>query len=262
MPFRQSNAANEAILGPMSRRTLRAAAALSLLAVVGGCRTLAPSPPGQTTPTAAAPAASACGDAPLVFHPRAGVTYRARVEEKRGVYHSSLTYERDGAGGWIAVERGFSLQYPGQPDPRWSGVSKGELRWKLDGRGVPVGAPEAKGYKGPCCLESFSFFTFAPVGFANASTCPGAAWNAEWLGMERERSFRFRIEHERGPTGSASVSVDGSIKTPANEWKLDGTFEVSLEDGLTGGGTLRVRGPGAPAVNDLSRQIRISPGTD
>jgi hypothetical protein len=190
------------------------------------------------------------------------VTYHARVEERRGVYRSSLTYAPDGAGGWIAVERGFSLQYPGQPDSGLSGISKGELRWKLDGRGVPVGEPERKGYKGPCCLESFSFFTFAPVGFANASTCAGASWNVQWLGMERERSLQLRIERERGPTGSASISVEGSIKTPANEWRIAGTFEVSLEDGLTGGGTLRVRGPGAPAVNDLSRRIQISPGTE
>src|SRR5206468_6804148 len=113
----------------------------------------------------------------------------------------------------------------GQPASRWSGVSDGELRWKLDARGVPVGEPERKGYKGPCCLESFSFFTFAPVGFANSSTCSGASWSAQWLVMERERSFRFRIERERGPAGSASISVDGMIKTPANEWRMTGMFE-------------------------------------
>jgi hypothetical protein len=235
------------------------------LAVVAGCRTTAPSAPTATAATAApppAPSPSNCGGRPLAFHPRAGVTYRARVEEKRGVYRSSLTYEPDGAGGWIAVERGFSLRYPGQPDPRWSGIASGELRWKLDGRGVPVGEPEQKGYHGPCCLESFSFFTFAPVGFTSASTCKGVSWNAQWRGLERERTFRFRIEREADASGSASVSVDGLIKTPANEWKLDGTFDVSLDDGLTGGGTLHVSGPGAPAVNDLSRHIQIAPGTD
>jgi hypothetical protein len=259
MRGRRRPESNEAILDVMSRRTLLAA---GVLAVTSGCRTTAPSPPAATAAIATPPPTSTCGAVPLVFHPRTGVTYHARVEEKRGVYRSSLTYAPDGGGGWIAVERGFSLQRPGQPDSRWSGISDGELRWKLDGRGVPVGEPEPQAYKGPCCLESFSFVTFAPIGVANSSTCPGASWNAHWPGMERERSFRFRIERERGPTGSVSISVDGSIKTPANEWRIDGTFEVSLDDGLTGGGTLRVRGPGAPDVNDLSRQIQISPETD
>jgi hypothetical protein len=176
------------------------------------------------------------------------VTYHARVEEKHGVYRSSITYTPDGAGGWTAVERAFSLRRPGPVDSRWTDISQGELRWKLDGRGVPVGEPEQAGYRGPCCLDSFSFFTFAPTGSANPSSCAGTAWEAHWVGMGRERSFRFRIEREGGPGKSATVSVAGLIKTAANEWKVDGAVHV--------------RGPGAPAVNDLSRQLHIGPTAD
>jgi len=182
------------------------------------------------------------------------------VEEKRGVYRSSLTYTADGAGGWSAVERDFSLQRSGPVDSQSSGLSRGELRWKLDGRGVPVGEPEQAGYRGPCCLDSFSFFTFAAVGSASPSSCAGTTWDAHWVGNGRDRSFQFRIERESEK--SATVSFAGVIKTSVNEWKVDGTFEVLREDGLTGDGTVNVRGPGAPAVNDLSRQIHIAPTAD
>lgn len=243
-----------------------AALALSLLlsAAGGGCRatTAGPTAAGAASAPEAARSSTDCAARPLAFRPRAGVTYHARVEEKRGVYRSSITYTADGSGGWTAVERAFSLRRPGPVETRWSDISKGELRWKLDGRGVPVGEPEQAGYVGPCCLESFSFLTFAPVGIANPSSCAGTAWDAHWVGTGRERSFRFRIEREGGAGESATVSVAGLIKTSANEWKVDGTLEVLLEDGLTGGGTLHVGGPGAPAVNDLSRQIHIAPAAD
>jgi hypothetical protein len=64
----------------------------------------------------------------------------------------------------------------------------------------------------------------------------------------RERSVRYRVLDKNAER--VRLRVEGTVKTAANVWTIDGEIDVSCEDGLSGEAWLRERGPGAPAVNE------------
>jgi len=215
------------------------------LSMIGACRATGPEParPAVTPATAPAPA---CATRPLVFRPRSGIQYVALTEERRnGVYGSRLSFTPV-AGGWRAVETDFSIDRP-TPVEVYGELHGAELRWNLDASGAPRGAAEPIGSAKPQYLANVTYYAFAPAGLATRSTCPGTTWEAGWQENDRTRTFRYRIES--ADDARVRIRVDGTVKTTHNEWRIEGSVDVSMEDGLTGTGDLRVAGPGTPAVS-------------
>jgi hypothetical protein len=122
---------------------------------------------------------------------------------------------------------------------------------------VPLKQPEPVGGAKPGYLENMTLYAFAPAGLAVDSTCVGKEWEARWQESERTRTFRYRIQSVGDDR--VRIAVTGLVKTTHNEWRIEGTFEVSPEDGLTGAADLHVTGPGAPESNDFFRRITITP---
>jgi hypothetical protein len=86
------------------------------------------------------------------------------------------------------------------------------------------------------------------------------AFTADGDENDRIRTFRYRIENADGER--IRIRVDALVKTPRNEWRIDGTVEVSMDDGLTGTADLHVAGPGAPQINDYARHVSIVAAPD
>jgi len=234
------------LLFVMRHLVLVGAAALPMIAA---CRSA-----DTGAPPAAAIAAPVCAARPLAFRPRTGVQYAALTEQQQGsVYGSRLAFTPV-AGGWRAVESDFSLNRP-TPVDVFGELRGAELHWNLDASGVPRGAGEPIGSAKPQYLANMTYYAFAPAGLATKSTCPGTAWETRWEENERIRTFHYRIES--ADDARVRIHVDGLTKTTHNEWRVAGTLDVSMADGLTGTGDLHVTGPGAPATNDYPRTISI-----
>lgn len=240
------------------RGHLNLLAALAL-STIGGCRTTGPAPAGPAV-TAVAPSAPAprCAPRPLAFRPRPGVAYQARTQQNHDIYQTRLAFTPDGDG-WRAIETDFSMNRP-TPVEAFGDLRGAELRWRLDGSGTPRGEAEPFGSAKPQYLANMTYYAFASVGLATGSTCPGTAWQARWEESDRIRTFRYRIEDADGER--IRIRVDALVKTPRNEWRIDGTVEVSVDDGLTGTADLHVAGPGAPQINDYARHVSIVAAPD
>ena len=218
-----------------------------------GCRATAPGSPAPAT--AAKPDPPDCASQQIFFQPRVRVWYAARTEQMHDVYQSLLQFRPSGEG-WWAVERDFSMNRP-TPVEYFGELRGAKLQWSLNEEGAPLSQPTPVGGAKPGYLENMSVYAFAPAGLAVSSTCVGKEWEARWEESERKRSFRYRIEGAAGDR--VRIGVTGLVKTAHNEWRIEGTYEVSTEDGLTGTADLHVTGPGAPAVNDYFRRITITP---
>src|SRR6185295_4895073 len=180
------------------------------LSMIGACRATGPEParPAVTPATAPAPA---CATRPLVFRPRSGIQYVALTEERRnGVYGSRLSFTPV-AGGWRAVETDFSIDRP----------TPVEVYGELHGA-------ELLGSAKPQYLANVTYYAFAPAGLATRSTCPGTTWEAGWQENDRTRTFRYRIES--ADDARVRIRVDGTVKTTHNEWRIEGSVDVSMED--------------------------------
>jgi hypothetical protein len=233
---------------------LKLLAALAL-STIGACRATSAAP--AVGP--ASPPPPSCATRPLAFRPRPSVSYHARtVQQTHNIYETNLTFTPDGDG-WHAVEGGFSMNRP-MPVETFGDLPGSELRWRLDRGGAPSGEPEQSGSAKPGYLANMTYYAFAPAGLATGSTCVGTTWEARWEENSRIRTFHYRIES--ADADRVRVRVDGLVKTPHNEWRIDGTVEVSTEDGLTSTGDLHVTGPGAPAVNDYPRSVSIAPARE
>ncbi len=209
------------------------------------------------------PAPESCTSRALAFNPAAGARYAMVVQEhdssaapdpSREPYRSTLSFARVG-GGWRVVERGFN---PLRNTPAQVGdLTAAEARWTLDVRGVPSAPVEEHGQAREGILQHLSFFAFRPVGYAFRSTCPGEVSTSAWTDPAgRVRTFEFRIG--RIERDVAVLSVRGTVATAANTWSVQGELRVSVTDGLIGEARLHETGPGAPAVNDRQRIVRIT----
>jgi hypothetical protein len=196
-----------------------------------------------------------CSDRALSFRPSAGARYMMVVEEAptRTPYRSEIRFTRR-EGGWSAVETNFSGPFaPSQV----GNLEHAELRWQLDAKGVPVAPPEQRGGGRPEVLSNLSLFAFRPVGFALASTCAGQEGQSNWTdSAQRKRAFHFSVKEV--DRAHVLLEVDGSVSPPTSVWNLTGEMSIALEDGISGEARMRETGPGASAVNDRIRVIRIS----
>lgn len=235
---------------------------------VGACHGGSPASDAASSPAGAAspmleqgvsPAAAtgACKTRPLEFRPRAGRVYGFSSEERytsdepstrRKLYESKLSFAQAASSGWTASESAFAI--PFQP---WSyeDPAGATLVWQLDKRGVPQGPPEERGFQRPDFLRHLSLFDFWPVGVVLPSTCPSDEGDLSWDDGGRPRTVHFRVlDVEAG-------RVRMRVEILRGTWRLEGTLEVALDDGLTGEAHLHEVGPGAPRVNDNQRVIRV-----
>lgn len=178
----------------------------------------------------------------------------AATGSSRDPYRSTLSFTR-AAQGWSVVERGFDGRGRQQPE-QVGDLTDAEAHWTLDPSGVPTGPVEERGHARQGILQQLSLFAFLPTGFALRSTCPGDVATSTWTdAVGRIRAFRFEVERVEGD--QAVLHARGTVTTAVNTWSMDGELHVSLADGLTGKAHLHVTGPGAPAVNDFDRIIRV-----
>jgi hypothetical protein len=227
---------------------------VALLLALAGCRSPAPASP-VAAKVAAKPEPPPCAGKSLAFFPRQDIWYAARTEQMHDVYQSILRFGFTGAG-WIVLERDFTMNRP-MPAQYFGEMRGAMLKWWLSEEGVPGAQPEPVGGAKPGYLENMTLYAFAPAGLAVDSTCAGKEWEARWQESERTRTFRYRLlsvddDHAR-------IAVTGLVKTTHNEWRIEGTVDVSRADGLAGTADLHVTGPGAPQVNDFFRRITITP---
>ncbi len=200
------------------------------------------------------PEQAQCTRTGLSFRPQSGARYRLTVEEgAREPYRSTIIFTPTQTG-WSAIERGFAGPFlPAQVGD----LSEAELRWQLDLAGVPVAPPEESGGGRPGIVPNLSLFAFRPVGLVLGSTCAGVESSARWTdSAARVRSVHYRVTESAA--GRVVLRIFGSVETAVNRWKIEGTLEVASADGLTGEARLHERGPGAPAVNDRERIVRVA----
>jgi hypothetical protein len=207
----------------------------------------------RSAPPTTVSAAPACKNVVLAFRPSPSATYRVRIEERKQVYESTITFRSSDAS-WTALETGFSLE-GSHTGGDLGDLAPSELTWQLDSDGIPLTMPEERGTGK--YFQSMSVFQFRPVALpSKTATCIGTEWAREWTRGDRGYSFRYRISAVL--TDLARVHAEGSARTSVNRWDMQGEIEISLSDGLTGTGRLHIRGPGAPDVNVFDRVIRIS----
>jgi hypothetical protein len=226
---------------------------VALLLTFGGCRSTAPA--GSAPVVSPKPQPPPCASRSLSFQPRHDVWYAARTEQMDDVYQSRLGFRPTGDG-WQALERDFSMNRP-TPVEYFGELRGAELSWRLDEEGTPRAQPEPAGAAKPGYLENMSLYAFAPAGLAVPSTCVGKEWEARWQESDRTRTFRYRVQS--AGDDHVRIAVTGLVRTRHKEWRIEGTFEVSTVDGLTGTADLHVTGPGAPQVNDYFRRTTITP---
>jgi hypothetical protein len=196
-----------------------------------------------------------CSERRLGFSPRAGARYEMSVEDsdRSTPYRSEIVFTPR-IDGWTAVESRFSGPFtPAQVGD----LADAALHWTLDAAGVPSAPPEHRGGGRPDVVPNLSLFAFRPVGLVLETTCTDDASMSTWTdSIGRVRSFRFGVssaDDER-----IVLHVAGSVRTAANVWDLVGEVTVAVEDGLTSEARFHETGPGAPAVNDRERVIRIA----
>ena len=117
--------------------------------------------------------------------------------------------------------------------------------------GVPAGHPKSDDGADTFFVESMSLFRFrTPITLP--STCVGDTHEASWTKLGRPRSLSTKV------LSSDAEHVRLHVTIQRGEWHQDGEVDVSLEDGLSGEARLHELGPGAPAVNDTQRVIKIT----
>jgi hypothetical protein len=226
---------------------------LALLAL-GAMVACHPATSVEQAPATTTPAAVDCTARPLALRPHAGTPYRVTIEERGQTYTSTLTFQAVGPG-WSAVESAFSLT--GSSQVHAAELDGAQLAWTLDGSGTPTGPPRISGGARQELLPNLSMFAFRPAGITTPSTCLGAEGSSRWTDAgDRVRDFRFRVVRASG--GRLGLQVEGVVTTPVNAWHAEGELDIDAEDGLTGEGVLRVRGPGAPQVNVFERRIVVA----
>ena len=257
----------------------RPASILGMLPVLagiccGGVIASTPGPAASPRPNEAASAGSSgpgaltprgpdsrddCRARPLSFRPRTGARYRFSAEERhtydqpgthRKLYESTIVYTPGQSQTWSAVETGFVIPF----EPwRYADPRSAMLTWKLNARGVPLQEPDISGSSEPQSVRHLSLFGFWPVGIVLPATCPGDEAHVSWSDDGFLRTVHVRVAE------STAGQIRMLIKLARGSWVIDGELDVASDDGLTGEARLHELGPGAPAVNDNQRVIRIRP---
>jgi biopolymer transport protein ExbD len=224
--------------------------------------------------SAAAPAG--CERVALRFAPTPGARYTVETWEENAprtdasaAYRSALVFTRR-PNGWLADESDF--RRPHVP-PEATGFSDARLRWRLDERGLPLGAPEVQGGGDPDVVRNLSLFAFRPMGLTVRATCVDAKGESSFTDAAgRTRAYAFQIVARDGAT--VTLMLDGGVRMASGtRWAQRGTLHLDLADGLTGDAQLTERGP-APsaerqrtvivthAENTSRAELRIDLGAD